>query len=99
MTIANPARASPVRRSSRQSSRNQSLRSPVFLSHRASRSSFLRAVASRSPFLGFGLRSAVLRVVTGAVPVDNHRGLVADHPRVVAAWQRGDLAGAGDELG
>src|SRR5919201_2546897 len=110
MTIANRARESPVRRSSRQSSRNRSLPSPVFLSHRTSRNSFLRALASRSPFLvggprsalptaGFGLRSAVLRVVTGAVPVDNHRRLVADHPRVVAARQRGDLARAGDELG
>src|SRR5919197_3767175 len=109
MTIANPARESPVRRSSRQSSRNRSLPSPVFSSHRGSRSSFLRAVASQSPFLvggrrsalppRLGLRSAVLRVFAGAVPVDDHNGLVADDPGVVAARQRGDLAGAGDELG
>src|SRR5919198_5994813 len=109
MTIANPARESPVRRSSRPSSRNQSLPSPVFLPHRGSRSSFLRAVASQSPFLvggrrsalppRLGLRSAVLRVVAGAVPVDDHNGLVSDDPGVVAAWKRGDLAGAGYELG
>src|SRR5919197_6679877 len=46
-----------------------------------------------------GISASVLRVVAGAVPIDDHDGLVSDDPGVVAARQRGDLAGAGDELG
>src|SRR5919108_518625 len=74
--------------------------SKLFPSSRGISISFLgRRASERPPTAGFGLRSAVLRVVAGAVPVDNHRRLVADHPAVVAARQRGDLARAGDELG
>src|SRR5919198_62538 len=43
--------------------------------------------------------SAPLRVVARAVPVDDHDPLVADHPGVVAARQRGDVTWAGDKLG
>src|SRR5919204_3259777 len=56
--------------------------------------------SSRGISISFlGLRSAALRVVAGAEPVDDHDGLVSDDPRVVAARQRGDVAGAGDHLG
>src|SRR5919204_4833050 len=55
--------------------------------------------SSRGISISSRLRSAVLRVVAGAVPVDDHNGLVSDDPGVVTARQRGDLAGAGDELG
>src|ERR671936_1517050 len=74
--------------------------SKLFPSSRGISISFLGGRASeRPPTAGLGLRSAVLRVVTGAVPVDDHNRLVSDDPGVVAARQRGDLAGAGDELG
>ena len=43
--------------------------------------------------------SACPCVVAGAEPVDDDHRLVADDPGVVAARQRGDVAGAGDELG
>src|SRR5690606_21215459 len=35
----------------------------------------------------------------GTVPVDDHGGLVADHPAVVARAQAGDVTGAGLHLG
>src|SRR5919108_1961355 len=74
--------------------------SKLFPSSRGISISFLgRRASERAPTAGFGLRSAVLRVVAGAVPVDDHNGLVSDDPGVVAARQRGDLARAGDELG
>src|SRR6186997_161002 len=37
-------------------------------------------------------------VAAGAVPVDDDRRLVADHPGVVTAGQGGDVARSGDEL-
>src|SRR5512144_367858 len=39
------------------------------------------------------------RVGAGAVPIHDDGGLVTDDPRIVAAGQGGDVAGAGDELG
>src|ERR1700733_9816815 len=51
-----------------------------------------------SPFARI-LCSGLLGVVAGAVPVDDDNGLLADDPGVVAAGQRGDVAGTGDEFG
>src|ERR671936_849834 len=73
--------------------------SKLFPSSRCISISFVRRASERPSTAAFGLWSAVLRVVAGAVPVDDHNGLVSDDPGVVAARQRGDLAGAGDELG
>src|SRR5690348_12734600 len=44
-------------------------------------------------------RSTCLRVVARPVPVDDDDRLVAQYPRVVAPWQRGDVSGLGDDLG
>src|ERR1035441_4147708 len=46
-----------------------------------------------------GATSTRLGVVTRPVPVDDYHGLLAHHPRVVPAGQRGDIAGPGDHLG
>src|SRR5436190_1936967 len=43
--------------------------------------------------------SGPFRIVARAVPVDDQDRLVADHPGVVAARQRGDVTGAGYQLG
>src|SRR3954453_19322257 len=43
--------------------------------------------------------SALLGVVTRAVPVDDDSRLVSDDPAIVAARQRGDIARSRDELG
>src|ERR1017187_3072936 len=46
-----------------------------------------------------GATSTRLGVVARPVPVDDYHGLLAHHPRVVPAGQRGDIAGPGDHLG
>src|SRR5580658_5842483 len=43
--------------------------------------------------------SGLFGVVGGAEPVDDDGRLITDHPRIVAPWQRRDVARAGDELG
>src|SRR5207245_7268148 len=50
-----------------------------------------RSVARTGP-------SEALAVVAGAAPVHHHRRLVAHHPRIVSAGQRGDIARPGDEF-
>src|SRR4051794_18873918 len=49
--------------------------------------------------MSMAVPSVALGVVAGAEPVHDDRRLVAHDPGVVAAGQRGDVAGPGDELG